>query len=410
LLCSVLIVWLYVDRRIVSRLKLLSGNMVSIAGGDFDKPIVDPADDEIAQMARALEGFRRTAIEVEEYNLRELSEARIQLTNAIESISEGFCLFDKDDRLLIQNNHYRELFGLDDSHLGSSFQSLLRRAMKSRIISDADQEWYYHDEEDYFQKRLAHHRNPPGPYVQKLHDGTWLRIAERKTDDQSTVAIYSDITEIKQNEQALARVLAERDGTLGDLEVVMNAIDYGILFLDRDLNIGATNRAFYQIWGLSRHQMAQAKSFRDVVNMTNGDSVIGSSREDWPEDVESRIEEVKRGSISRHELTTRNGKTILHQCVAIPGVHACWPISISPRSSRRKQTCVRARSAISSPSAAPTRQSGNGSPDRTMSMSRIVSVNSPISITSRTGLPRSNGFHWCIPKTAKALAKLWCST
>jgi len=311
LLCSALIVWLYVDRRIVSRLKLLSANMASIAGGNFDKPIVDPADDEIAQMARALEGFRKTAIEVEDYNLRELNEARVQLNNAIESISEGFCLFDKDDRLILQNNHYRELFGLDDSHLGSSFESLLNRAMESRIDAEINQG-------EYFRKRLAHHRNPPGPYVQKLHDGTWLRITERKTENQSTVAIYSDITEIKHHEEALDKAIAERDKTLGNLEVVMNAIDYGILFLDRDMKVEATNRAFYQIWGLSRHEVAKAKTFHDIIKLESGDHILESSRGNWAYDVESRIAEVKKGSISRHELTTRNGKTILHQCVAIP--------------------------------------------------------------------------------------------
>jgi len=319
LLCSALIVWLYVDRRIVSRLKLLGENMASIASGNFDKPIVDPADDEIAQMARTLEVFRKTAIEVEDYNLRELHEARVQLNNAIESISEGFCLFDKDDRLILQNNHYRELFGLDDSHLGSSFESLLKRAMESHRISDADQEDDYRDQEDYRQKRLAHHRNPPGPYLQKLHDGTWLRITERKTENQSTAAIYSDITEIKQHEEALGKAISERDFTLGNLEVVMNAIDYGILFLDRDLNVEATNRAFYQIWGLSRHEVAQAKSFRDVVQLDTGDQIVDSSRGEWAFDVEKRLAEVREGSISRHEVTTRSGKTILHQCVAIPG-------------------------------------------------------------------------------------------
>jgi adenylate cyclase len=312
LLCSVLIVWLYVDRRIVSRLKLLSDDMASIAGGNYDKSIVDLADDEIAQMAQALEGFRKTALEVEEYNLQELSEARIQLQSAIESISEGFCLFDKDDRLAIQNHHYRELFGLDDSHLGSSFESLLKRAMASRIYTDAYQE-------EYFQTRLEHHRNPLGPYVQKLQDGTWLRITERKMENQSTVAIYSDITEIKQHEQALSKVLEERDNTLGKLEVVMNAIDYGILFLDQDMSIGTTNRAFYQIWGLSRHEMEAAQTFGDVIKLDTGDHIVSSSRGDWNYDAESRIAEVKKGSISRHELITRNGKTILHQCVAIPG-------------------------------------------------------------------------------------------
>jgi signal transduction histidine kinase/HAMP domain-containing protein len=319
LLCSVLIVWFYVDRRIVSRLNRLSANMASIADGNFDKPIVDPVDDEIAHMARALEGFRKTAIEVEEYNLRELNEARVQLTNAIESISEGFCLFDKDDRLVIQNNHYRELFGLDDSHLGETFDSLLRRAMNVGIISRADQQDDYRDREDYHRKRLAHHQNPPGPYVQKLQDGTWLRITERKTENQSTVAIYSDITEIKQHEEALGKAIAERDTTLDSLEVVMNAIDYGILFLDKDMKVGATNRAFFQIWGLSRSQVDSAETFHDIIQLEASDDIVESSRGEWAFDVEARVAEVKSGSISRHELITRNGKTILHQCVAIPG-------------------------------------------------------------------------------------------
>jgi len=312
LLCSALIVWLFVDRRIVSRLKLLSSNMASIAAGKFDRPIVDSASDEIAQMARALEGFRRTAIEVEEFNLRELSEARIQLNNAIESISEGFCLFDKDDRLILQNNHYRVLFGLDDSHIGSSFEALARRALESRIEPGMDQQ-------EYLRQRLQHHRDPPGPYVQQLRDGTWLRITERKTDNNSTVAIYSDITEIKQREQALDKAIAERDKTLGDLEVVMNAIDYGILFLDPEMKVGTTNRAFFQIWGLSRHEIDKAVSFRDVIELSSGDQITGSSRGDWARDTDSRIAEVKAGSTSRHEIYTLSGKTILHQCVAIPG-------------------------------------------------------------------------------------------
>ena len=99
----------------------------------------------------------------------------------------------------------------------------------------------------------------------------------------------------------------------------MNAIDYGILFLDRDMNIGTANRAFYQIWGLSRHEMEAAETFGDVIKLETGDHIVSSSRGDWNYDVESRIAEVKKGSISRHELITSSGKTILHQCVAIPG-------------------------------------------------------------------------------------------
>jgi PAS domain S-box-containing protein len=65
--------------------------------------------------------------------------------------------------------------------------------------------------------------------------------------------------------------------------------------------------------------MEKAKTFREVFELKNADQVIGSSEGDWARDVESRIEEIRKGSTSRHELFTRNGKTILHQVVAIPG-------------------------------------------------------------------------------------------
>ena len=311
ILVSMLIVWLYVDRRIVRRLKVISDSMSSIAAGDLQHSIVDPGRDEIAQMAAALEIFRETAIEVEQLNLDEVNQARARLNDAIESISEGFCLFDKDDKLVLQNNKYRQMFGLEDSHIGTSFESLLRRALASRIEAGEDVE-------EYFRERLEHHRNPPGPFFQKLHDGTWLRITERKTENQGTVAIYSDITEIKNHEQALDRAIKERDKSLDSLEAVLNAIDYGILFLDPDLKIGSYNRAFMQIWGVSDEDMKKVATYRDIFDLDFGDNLLGYEEMDQQEYMDLRIEEVKQGAIARHEIKTARGKTILHQCVALP--------------------------------------------------------------------------------------------
>src|SRR5215467_5077625 len=100
LLSSILIVWLYVGRSIVSRLTALSRSMLAIAEGDLDAKIPTGGGDEIGRMAQALAVFRATAIEVKESNLREISEARRRLVDAIESISEGFSLYDADDRLV----------------------------------------------------------------------------------------------------------------------------------------------------------------------------------------------------------------------------------------------------------------------------------------------------------------------
>ena len=41
--------------------------------------------------------------------------------------------------------------------------------------------------------------NLSDPHTQQRGDGRWI-FAERKTSDGSTVAVYSDITELKQRE------------------------------------------------------------------------------------------------------------------------------------------------------------------------------------------------------------------
>ncbi len=200
LLSSILIVWLYVSRNLIGRLTGLSDSMLAIAGGNLRSPLpATTGDDEIAHMADALKVFRDTAIEVEEKNLREVERARQRLTDAIESISEGFSLYDGEDRLVLCNSTYRDLLypGMGDVVApGTRFSDIVRRAAEMGLISDADgrvDEW--------IEQRMERHRNPDGAHIQRRDDGSWIQVREFKTDEGGTVAVYSDITELKQREQ-----------------------------------------------------------------------------------------------------------------------------------------------------------------------------------------------------------------
>jgi HAMP domain-containing protein len=77
-LSSVLIVWLYVGRNIVSRLTHLSAAMAAIAGGRRDIAVNHEGADEIAAMGRSVEVFRQNAIERDTL-LAERAEAAEQL-------------------------------------------------------------------------------------------------------------------------------------------------------------------------------------------------------------------------------------------------------------------------------------------------------------------------------------------
>src|SRR5215207_7270373 len=156
LVSSGLTVWLYVDRNLLARLTALSDSMLAIARGDVQAPIPTGGRDEIARMAEALAVFRNTAVEVEEKNLRTVAEARQRLVDAIESISEGFALYDAEDRLVLCNRPYREVLypGLADPIVpGAPFERLIRDAAQRSLIEDAKGRV-----EQWVAERLARHR------------------------------------------------------------------------------------------------------------------------------------------------------------------------------------------------------------------------------------------------------------
>jgi len=137
--------------------------------------------------------------------LRRAEQARLRserrLAEAIESISEGFVCYDGEDRLVICNSCYRNLLypGLDiDLSAGTTFESIVRRAAERGYVKDAEGRI-----EEWVAERLKQHRNPGEPQVQRRDNGRWVMVSERRTEDGGTVAVYSDITELKQREQDL---------------------------------------------------------------------------------------------------------------------------------------------------------------------------------------------------------------
>jgi signal transduction histidine kinase len=201
LISSLLIVWLYVGRNIVARLTALSDRMLALARGDLESALPHGGVDEIGRMADALEVFRATAVEMKQANVKEIREARTRLTEAIETISEGISLYDAEDKLIVCNSRYRELFAAraDVVLPGTKFETILRAAIERGLILDAEGR-----HEDWIAERLARRRGSSGTHVQHRGDGRWIQVNERRTANGGVVALYSDITESKTREAELA--------------------------------------------------------------------------------------------------------------------------------------------------------------------------------------------------------------
>ena len=130
------------------------------------------------------------------------ARAHAILDDAIESINEGFALFDADDRLLLCNDRYRDLLypGMQQMVTpGTTFEEILRSAVELGLIHDATD-----DVDGWIAARLERHRNPGAPHTQQRSSGFWVQINERKTSEGGIVATYADVTELKLREVELA--------------------------------------------------------------------------------------------------------------------------------------------------------------------------------------------------------------
>ena len=200
---AVVIAVLYVVPRVVRPIERITAAMSGLAAGDtsIDVPGRDRSD-EIGRMAEALGVFRDTAIEVQRSNQREIREGRRRLAVAIESISEAFSLYDARIAWWCATTSIERSFiraTRVEISPGMTFESIVRRAAERGYVKDAEGRV-----EEWVRERMARHREPSGPQVQQRGDGRWILVSERKTDDGGTVAVYSDITELKQRENQLA--------------------------------------------------------------------------------------------------------------------------------------------------------------------------------------------------------------
>jgi signal transduction histidine kinase/CheY-like chemotaxis protein/HAMP domain-containing protein len=175
-----------------------------ITAGDLDTELPSPASDEIGAMARTLALFRESVVARSKI-AAENEHQRNVLETALSAISEGFVLFDKKDRLAVCNDKFKELYpALTDLTVpGTPFANIIQAVVDRNLVDLGNK-----SAEQWLADRMDQHRNPVG-FVEYRYGTSWTRISERRTADGGTVAIYTDITELKQRQEELEGAMVQ---------------------------------------------------------------------------------------------------------------------------------------------------------------------------------------------------------
>jgi signal transduction histidine kinase len=122
---------------------------------------------------------------------------------AIESIPNAFALYDIKDYLIVCNNMYRNLMSTEHFKVkeGIQFNDLINNIADNQLIFGTEHR------EEWIKERLASHYNPKGNFIHHWRNDKWMQVSERRVWNVGTVAIHTDITELKQTEQELAQAM-----------------------------------------------------------------------------------------------------------------------------------------------------------------------------------------------------------
>jgi signal transduction histidine kinase len=262
-------------------------------------------EDKVRERTQTLE----TALQELEETNRELSIAKAQtesaqtrLMEAVESISEGFVHFDRDDRLVLCNTKFLELWpGIAEvANPGVSFKTLARWALDSGLVVDPGGHF-----SKWLRNRRHRRRMPSTSFVIALTTGQWLQIRERSTEDGGTVGIYSDISEIKLSEaRRREQELAEKSILL---QATLDNLAQGVSVFDKNLGLVAWNDRFVDLLDLPNGLVRPGVSFVEYLRYR---AKRGDFGDDGASAVTARLYAARRQLPYQTEHVLANGSVL----------------------------------------------------------------------------------------------------
>jgi diguanylate cyclase (GGDEF)-like protein/PAS domain S-box-containing protein len=190
----------------------------------------------------------------------ELRAQNAQIDTAINNMSRGLCLFDAQQRIVVANRRYAEMYGLTPDQLkpGTTLRQILELRVANGMFSGASPE-------EYIAERLAIvARNKAQSATHELPDGRVIAVGHHPTPDGGWVTAHDDITE----GQRLNAQLALREQELQAQNTLFNAATsnmlQGLCLFDSEQRVVLANDRYAEIYGLTADQVKPGTTLRQI--------------------------------------------------------------------------------------------------------------------------------------------------
>lgn len=219
--------------------------------------------------------------------MREAEASRNTLTEAIETVREGFGLFDAEDRLTLCNSRFGMFMPDIQSYLkpGLSFFEYIDHASQSRFI-DLPQgvsaaEWA--------KRRRNRHREEHVVFNVAITGDRWVQVSEHRTAAGETVILQTDVTDIMRIERRERSRILDNQSRL--IAATLDHLEQAVAVFDLNNALIGWNNRVSELLGLPLTSLrigAHADTLLDHLRMVSDDADIVSTLAAWIEGANGR--------------------------------------------------------------------------------------------------------------------------
>jgi diguanylate cyclase (GGDEF)-like protein len=169
-----------------------------------------------------------------------LARTNARFDAALSNMPHGLSMFDANERLLVSNSRYREMYDLTEEQVKPG--TPLSRIVKDyKIAGEAT---------DIGPDQIVQSARKRAPHVFTLADGRIIRIRRTPMKDGGWVATHEDITEKQRAETLLVENTAELKRANDRFDAAISNMSQGLCLFDADKNLVISNSRFREMYGL----------------------------------------------------------------------------------------------------------------------------------------------------------------
>lgn len=217
-------------------------------------------------------------------NSRTMARTNARFDAALSNMPHGLSMFDADERLLVCNERYREIYGLSEEQVrpGTTLQDILR-AFGQRP-----------EETNFKFDPFWSGAKQRTPHVIKLANGRIISIVRTPMKDGGWVATHEDITDQERTDAMLAANAAELKRINERFDIAISNMSQGLCLFDADKNLVISNRRYQEMYHLPDQLVAPGTPLRQILQYyaDNGEqgelsveqyteTMPGQSRQTW---------------------------------------------------------------------------------------------------------------------------------